>query len=253
MRYIQFIFSPTGGTKKVADAITTHLSSSVDTIDLSNPETDFSQYSFQDDDVVLIAMPSFGGRVPSIAVQRLNEAKGNNAKCIIVCVYGNRAYEDSLVEMEDAAVKSGFQVIAAISAVAEHSIMHQYATNRPDESDVSQLKDFALKIKDKVEKHDTTKPDIPGNRPYKKAGSAGLVPKADSSCIKCGLCARQCPVQAINMDQLKSADSKKCISCMRCVSNCPNHARNVNKAMVAIASVAIKKACSEKKSNELFI
>ncbi len=96
-------------------------------------------------------------------------------------------------------------------------------------------------------------PEVPGNRPYKKAGGAGLVPKADGSCNGCGLCAEICPAQAIKKENLKATDSKKCISCMRCVVRCPQSARKVNGALVSIAALAIKKACSVRKSNELYI
>ena len=46
---------------------------------------------------------------------------------------------------------------------------------------------------------------------------------------------------------------KKCIGCMRCVKQCPHKARKVNGAMVSIAAMAIKKACSVRKENELFL
>lgn len=69
--------------------------------------------------MVLIAMPSFGGRAPAVAIERLKKNKGNGAKCTLVVVYGNRAYEDTLIEMEDAAKECGFSIFAAISSVAE--------------------------------------------------------------------------------------------------------------------------------------
>ena len=142
MRYVQLVFSPTGGTRKVADAVTKHWNSSVETIDLSDAEDDFSQYIFKAEDVVLIALPSYGGRVPAVAAGRLRKVQGNQAKCILVCVYGNRAYEDTLTEMEDVARECGFDIIAAIAAVAEHSIMHQYAAGRPDAGDLSKLEEL---------------------------------------------------------------------------------------------------------------
>lgn len=184
-------------------------------------------------------------------VEELTSSLGSpldGAKCTLVCVYGNRAYEDTLAEMEDAAKESGFRIVAAVAAVAEHSIMPQYASGRPDASDKRQLEQFAEQIAGKEE----TAVSIPGNRPYKKAGGAGLVPKAGKGCTKCGLCAKNCPVQAIDPVNFK-ADSKKCISCMRCVKQCPENARTVNGAMVSIAAQVIKKACSLRKENELFL
>ncbi len=124
--------------------------------------------------MVIIAMPSFGGRAPVVAIERLRKIHGNGAKCVLVCVYGNRAYEDTLAEMEDAAKECGFQVTAAISAVAEHSIMPQYAAGRPDETDRKQLIDFADKITGKTGSVSTN----PGNRPYKKAAMINMFDKS---------------------------------------------------------------------------
>lgn len=248
MNTVEIVFSPTGGTEKVAHIIGRQWSENTIKIDLSDPKADFSGYTINEEDRVLVAMPSFGGRAPAAAIERLRKIAGNGGKCTLVCVYGNRAYEDTLAEMEDAAKECGFRVVAAVAAVAQHSILPQYAAGRPDTSDKKQLEQFAEQIAGKTE----AVVSIPGNRPYKKAGGAGLVPKVGKSCTKCGLCAESCPVQAIDAGRFK-ADSKKCISCMRCVKQCPEKARKVNGAMVSIAAMAIKKACSVRKENELYI
>ena len=248
MNTVEIIFSPTGGTEKVAHIIGSHWSESTVRIDLSDAKTDFAKCAISKEDQVLIAMPSFGGRAPAVAIERLKKIAGHGAKCTLVCVYGNRAYEDTLAEMEDAAKESGFRVVAAVATVAEHSIMPQYAAGRPDASDKKQLEQFAEQIAGKTE----AVVSIPGNRPYKKAGGAGLVPKAGQSCTKCGLCAASCPVQAIDPANF-TADATKCISCMRCVKQCPEKARSVNGAIVSIAAMAIKKACSVRKENELYM
>ena len=248
MNTVEIIFSPTGGTEKVAHILGGYGNNNTVSIDLSDARTDFTRCVIDKDDQVLIAMPSFGGRAPAVAIERLKKIAGNGAKCTLVRVYGNRAYEDTLAEMEDAAKESGFRVVAAVAAVAEHSIMPRYAAGRPDASDKKQLEQFAEQIAGKTE----GAASIPGNRPYRKAGGAGLVPKAGKGCTKCGLCAKSCPVQAIDPASFK-ADARKCISCMRCVKQCPEKARTVNGAMVSIAVLALKKACSVRKENELYM
>lgn len=255
MNISQIIFSPTGGTKQVADTITKAWGMSVSEVDLTNAAFDYASVSMKEDDIAVIAVPSYGGRVPSLATQRIAKICGNRAKCVIVCVYGNRAYEDTLIELKDVAEKSGFKVIAAIAAIAEHSMMHQYAAGRPDVKDKQELQNFAKKILEKINSGaaETSALQIPGNYPYKKAGGAGLVPKADNKCTNCGLCAKDCPAQAISKANFKDTDSKKCISCMRCVVKCPQSARKVNGAMVSVAALAMKKVCSIKKENELYI
>lgn len=253
MRYVQIVFSPTGGTLKAANAVSEEWCESPEIIDLTDPNKNFSEYSLSSEDIALIALPSYGGRVPAIAAERLGKIKGGRAKCTLLCVYGNRDYDDTLVEMEDIAKACGFDVRAAIAAVAEHSIMRQYAADRPDSEDIKKLKEFSKIVPERF-KNDTAEdtPKIAGNRPYKKAAGIGLTPKANQYCVKCGLCAEKCPVQAISRENIGTADPKKCISCMRCVKICPHAARSANKAMISAASLALKKACSQRKECELF-
>lgn len=253
MKLYDIVFSPTGGTKKVADCLTTALEGDVTTVDLTDSKQNFNVVSLTKEDVAVISVPSYGGRVPTVAVERLGMLHGNDAKAVLVCVYGNRAYEDTLVELGDAAKQAGFRVIAAVAAVAEHSIARQFAAGRPDAQDEAQLSDFAKQIHHKLSAADTSEPAIPGNRPYKKAGGVGMVPKATKECTKCGVCAVQCPVQAIDKEEPKKVDEKACISCMRCIAVCPQGARKLNSAMLSAASLMLKKVCSERKECELFL
>lgn len=248
MQVYKIIFSPTGGTEKVADILCKEFCTNIKTIDLSEP--DFAGYSIEDDGIAVIAMPSYGGRAPKTAVDRLKTIKATGNKAIVVAVYGNREQEDTLIEMTDAAQECGFKIIAGVTAIAEHSIVRQYGAGRPNQKDAKQLQGFANQIKERLT--ETTTPLIPGNRPYKKAG-AGMVPKASSACVSCGLCAGKCPVSAIDKANPKKTDKNICINCMRCVSICPQNARSVRPMMMKLVSMALKKACSEEKENKLYL
>lgn len=118
-------------------------------IDLCEKTSDLTN-NFSEEDLCIIGVPSFGGRVPAIALERITNLNGNNATAILITVYGNRAYEDTLIELEDTLIEKNFTCQAAIALIAEHSIMHQFATGRPDQNDLTVLSDFVRKIKEKI-------------------------------------------------------------------------------------------------------
>lgn len=252
MAYKELVFSPTGGTRKAAEMFMGAWGDEVDVVDLSAQGFDGTTVSIAPEDAVLIAMPDFGGRVPAVAVERLRQIAGNGASCVVMCVYGNRAFEDGLVEMADAAQEAGFTVVAGLAAIAQHSIMPQFAKGRPDAVDLQHLREFASTAKTLVEQGKSAIDGIPGERPYKKAGSVPLVPAVnEKKCTKCGTCAATCPVGAIDGTTFK-ADKHTCIACMRCIDVCPANARSINKMMVKVAAASIKKVASVRKEAELF-
>lgn len=250
----QITFSPTGGTRKVADALSMGICKNIDAFELCNPVSRLSDITLGEDDFAVIAMPVYGGRIPALAIERLkSQVKANNAICAVVAVYGNRAYDDALLELYKTCKEMGFNVVAAVGAIAEHSIIRKYGANRPDADDITEMKSFGERIKEAILSGTILQEGvIPGNFPYKKPIS-GPKPTADKSCKGCGKCASECPVGAIPSDNLRKVNKGLCISCMRCVSICPSQSRSIGKIMHAMITLAIKKGCAEHKQNELFV
>ncbi len=161
MSVFEIVFSPTGGTRKVSGLVAGALDNNTVTVDLTDSGLDLSAVSMTEDDVAVISVPAYAGRVPAMAVDRLNMVHGNGARAVLVCVYGNRAFEDTLVELEDVAKHAGFRVIAAVAAIAEHSIARQFAAGRPDAQDAAQLAEFAQQIQQKLLAEDASEPLSP--------------------------------------------------------------------------------------------
>ena len=252
MKTIQIIFSPTGGTRRVSEILCQGMGVESVVTDLCVKFADIQLPDIHEDDLAVIAMPVFAGRVPALAVERLRMVKPNGAKCVVVAVFGNRAYDDALLEMQDVATEMGFRVIAAVAAVAEHSIIRKYGKDRPDADDEQTLRHFGADILNKAGRDDSTMPLVPGNHPYKKAGIVPQ-PKGRRGCNRCGVCAKQCPADAIPLSDPKTVDTKKCISCMKCVSICPTGARSIGIIMNFLATQGLKKVCVTRKENELYI
>lgn len=248
----QITFSPTGGTLRVAELIAQGMGTEKTVTELCVPEKELQYPEIKETDIALIALPVFAGRVPSLAVERLKRIKAHHAQCVIVAVYGNREYDDALLEMYDTVKDMGFHPLAAIGAIAEHSIARCYATGRPDKKDGETLTGFGRKIRKRQESAPTDNPlSIPGNRPYRN-GNTGPYPEADERCNACGKCVRNCPVSAIPSDNPRTVNKDICISCMRCVSLCPTGARDIG-AVKDMVTARLKPLATERKENVLFI
>lgn len=249
MKLKAFVFSPTGGTMKVAKVLANSIDSTCEYIDLCGGE-DFSHIQLNQDDVCIMAVPVFGGRVPLLASKRLATLKANNAKAVLVAVYGNRAYEDALKELYDIAKNNGFCVVGAITAIAKHSIVNEVATDRPNKDDINNLAKMGKVIKQKIQSGSLLSIDSDGI--YKEYKPMPIEILTSSDCVQCGLCARKCPAKAINMTDARIIDNN-CIYCMRCVSICPKKAKSINPNQLAMLSEKLNKICKEEKEYQLFV
>ncbi len=257
MKIYEIIFSPTGGTKKVSDifaeVFANELKANRAIIDLCDSNIDFSTVVLTKEDICIIAAPAYGGRVPATAIDRLKQIKGNQSKAILIAVYGNREFDDTLIELNDTAIHCNFIPIAGVGAIAEHSIVRRFAAKRPDDIDYNELREFSQRILTKLENKQEFSFDVPGNYPYKEYKGGAAKPVTDSSCENCGLCAKKCPVNAISPEEPSKTNTDICISCMRCISVCPNHSRQLSPEVAEALTQKLAPLCSERKQNTLYI
>lgn len=243
-------FSPGGTTKLVAETVAAAMGECA----ACDFTTRAQELTLGANEAAVFAAPVFGGRIPGVFVDFLASVKGEGTPAVVLAVYGNRDYDDALVELADAVKARGFSVVAAGAFIARHSMVTSIAAGRPDEADKAAMSALGAQVKAKLERGDFTEPAIPGARPYKKYGGVPLHPSANRQrCIRCGKCARECPVGAIPLDEPFKTDNSKCITCMHCVYTCPNYARGLNPVMLAATRTMLKKACAGKKAPETFI
>jgi len=248
--YHLITFSPTGGTKHVAETLAAVIAGNWNPIDLLRP---IPEIELTSKDVCLIAVPSFGGRIPTAAAERLAKIHANGAVAILVGVYGNRAYEDTLSELQDVLTVSGFNCIAAVAAIAEHSIIREFGAGRPDADDRTRLTAFAEKIRQRLENPTDKLLTVPGaHGTYKSYKNTPFVPAETDGCVRCGICAESCPTEAIG-DTPDKIDPDRCIKCMRCVAVCPAGARKLDNTVYTSLRERLASVCGTRKENELFL
>jgi NAD-dependent dihydropyrimidine dehydrogenase PreA subunit/flavodoxin len=234
-------FSATGTTEKVVTGIANSISENDKTITINNvnftlPEPRGNIISFTEEDLVIVGVPVIAGRVPNVLLKYLNTITGNGALAISVVVYGNRNYDDALIELKDILELSGFKVIAGGAFIGEHSFSKTLAKNRPDEQDMAIVDDFARQIYKKITTQDEIQTVIvTGNRPYrdyyKPKDNNGnpvdirkIVPKTNSDCIDCKLCTGVCPMGSIDAEDVSKVIGI-CIKCCACIKKCPAQAK----------------------------
>jgi len=236
-------FSPTGTTKKVVCEITEAVSKKMNKeaayriIDFTLPQDRANPVVFTEQDFVVFGVPVYAGRVPNVLLKYLKEIKGNGALAAAVVVYGNRNYDDALVELKDILESNEFKVIAAGAFIGEHSFSKILAKDRPDESDIMKIRDFASAIISKISSGDMLQPiDVKGHKPYRpyympkdenglSVDIRKVVPFTKDSCIGCGLCASLCPMGSISHEDA-SLIKGICIKCGACIKKCPVQAKD---------------------------
>jgi ferredoxin len=250
-------FSPTGTTEKILESVSGEMDYPVkNTYDLTRSENREKHITFSDEDIVIVGVPVYAGRIPQILLPSFEKIQGKATKAIFIVLYGNRDYDDALLELKNRFEERGFIGIAAGAFIGEHSYTTKVATDRPDQGDLAIAKAFGKEINSKLEQRQENLSElvVKGSFPYKALNAASkLVPTTDDTCIDCGICAKFCPMDAINPLNVKEIDAEKCIRCCSCIKKCPTQSKQfVNENIDKIITMLESNLSNVRKEVELF-
>lgn len=254
-------FSPTGTSRKVGEAIVRGLGNTNGrVVDLTYQEAE--ERVFPQDALTVFALPVYGGHLPPLSLERMKGLRSEGGIAVAVVVYGNRAYEHALEQLDAVLTDRGFRVVAGGTFIGEHSYSNdQYpiAPGRPDADDLEYAHLFGEKIRTKVEmaadkEHlygvDVRKilrprqPFIPLVKflykvvKLRKSGQPlPRTPEVNAeACTHCGACVKACPAGAIVLGDECHTQADACIRCCACVKRCPQHARTYHTPFAQLLS-----------------
>ena len=231
-------FSATGTTEKIVTGIAEKIAeycggnTMVSHFDFSLPKGREKAFMFNQEDLVIAGVPVYAGRVPNVLLKFLNTISGNRASAVAVVVYGNRNYDDALIEFKDILTSDGFNVIAGGAFVGEHSFSTTLGAHRPDKQDMVVAAQFAAEIyKKALAPGEHPAVIVKGNAPYRDyyklkdpmgnpISILKVTPKTSCDCIDCKRCTEVCPMGTIDSDDV-SKITGICIKCCACVKKCP--------------------------------
>lgn len=255
-------FSPTGTGQRVLEGIAKGMSvKNVTRIDMTLPEESRQEISLSSDELAIIGAPVYGGRVPAEAVKRFRQLKADKTPAVIVVVYGNREFEDALLELKNVSMELGFNPVAGGAFIGEHSFATKdipIASGRPDDLDIQKAMEFGAKIMSKIlAMEPSASPgglEIPGRFPYESAVRAMTVAPVtiEDKCTLCGMCAAVCPTAAISVNEKVETKAELCIRCSACIKKCPEDARFWEDEMMKTITNWLYENCSARKEPRIF-
>ncbi len=207
------------------------------------------------EDVLLLSMPVYGGFIPRICLPWVEQLKGHGGPAVIAAVYGNRHYDNALIQMKQLLEKQGFRVIAAGAFLAEHSIFTDVAKGRPDADDMAAMSAFGWQCARMLSgdwKNAVLEVSGDPNFELPEQKPAGMFPTGDDTCVNCRACADVCPGKAIQRAHPKETDPAKCIQCGACIAVCHTGSRQYHSAAWAERAPIFAEKCAEYRKPETF-
>ena len=113
-RVVTLTFSPNGTTRQVADAIAqgAGLPQRLD-LDRTAFDSRWTGADLRPGDLAVIALPVYYGRLPKLMVEFFRYVKAEGIPAVLAVTYGNRAYDDALLELKNESLEHGFVPVAA--------------------------------------------------------------------------------------------------------------------------------------------
>lgn len=256
-------FSPTGTTKAVVLGIASGLNpSSTELIDITKPEARIQPLLTSESELLVVAVPVYMGRVPALLTEWLQQIKAQNTPVVCVVVYGNREYDNALLELKDMLEHCGCVSVACAAFIGEHSFSNSeapVALGRPNKDDLRCAEEFGQSICEKLQSissiSELSNISVPGSYPY--GGTTKLWDldfiEVNDTCTECGVCSDVCPVGAIELHNSRMIDQQKCITCCACIKSCPQGARTIKPSPVKDASIKLNTLYKDPKHSEYFL
>lgn len=255
-------FSPTGTTESVVKSIARGINHPApEFIDITRPGNRLIQLQTGKNEILLVAVPVYMGRVPSVLTDWITSIIADNTPTVCVVVYGNRAYDDALLELKDMLAQCGCNPIAAAAFIGEHSFSSDEtpsSVGRPDKRDQQLAELFGRKLNEAIfaisDDNAANRVEVPGNFPY--GGTKYLwhldFIEVSNLCKQCGICAEECPVGAIDLENSSIIDKEKCTLCCACIKKCQQHAREIKPGPMRDAAIRCTKFIERKEPEFYF-